>query len=181
VHQLRVNHVSTTHQPSTASVLYGLGYSFRGDEGDQQDVEPRGYQLAALAGVTVANSFSSETSFAKSVELRRTPRGLFEWSLAWMSEGSSGDRHRDGFAAEGWLVRRWHEGDTTLALGAGPYAIVDASGEERQNARHWAGLASLSASQRFASHLRGRFSFSRVVGTHPFDSDILLAGAAYEF
>jgi len=98
-----------------------------------------------------------------------------------LGEGSSGTPHRDGFTAQGWLVRHWHEGNTTLALGAGPYAIVDAFGEERQNARHLAGMASLSASQRFAAHWRGHISFSRVVGTHPFDSDVLLAGTSYEF
>ncbi len=98
-----------------------------------------------------------------------------------MGEGSSGTAHRDGFTAQGWLVRGWHEGNTTLALGVGPYGIVDASGEERQNARHWAGMASLSASQRFAAHWRGRISFNRVVGTHPFDSDVLLAGTSFEF
>jgi len=181
VHQLRINRVASTHQPATTSVLYGLGYSFRGDEGDQEHVELRGFQLSALAGVTIVNSFSSETNLAKSVELRRTPGGQFEWTLAWLSEGSSGTFHRDGFTAQGWLVRDWHEGNTTLALGVGPYAIVDASGEERQNARHLAGIASLSASQRFAAHWRGRVSFSRVVGTHPFDSDVLLAGTSFEF
>jgi len=181
VHQLRVNRVASTHQPATTGVLYGIGYSFRGDEGDEQQVEPRGYQLSALAGVTIANSFSSETRIAKSVELRATHGNQLEWTLAWLGEGSSGTPHRDGFTAQGWLVRHWHEGNTTLALGAGPYAIVDAFGEERQNARHLAGMASLSASQRFAAHWRGRISFSRVVGTHPFDSDVLLAGTSYEF
>ena len=63
----------------------------------------------------------------------------------------------------------------------GPYAIVDTFGEQRQKIRHWAGLVSLSASQRFADHWRGRFSFSRVVGTHPFDSDVLLVGTSYGF
>ena len=185
VHQLRVNRVASTHQPATTSVLYGIGYSFRGDESDQQGdpqkAELRGFQLSALAGFTIVNSFSSETSLAKSVELRRTPGGQFEWTLAWLSEGSSGTFHRDGFTAQGWLVRDWHEGNTTLALGVGPYAIVDASGEERQNARHLAGMASLSASQRFAAHWRGRITFNRVVGTHPFDSDVLLAGTSFEF
>jgi len=184
IHQLRVNRVASTHQPATTSLLYGLGYSFRGDEGgegDQKQAEPRGFQLSALAGVTIVNSFSSETSFAKSVELRRTPGGQLEWTLAWLSEGSSGTFHRDGFTAQGWLARNWHEGNTTLALGVGPYAIVDASGEERQNARHLAGMASLSVSQRFAAHWRGRITFNRVVGTHPFDSDVLLAGTSFEF
>jgi len=184
VHQLRVNRVASTHQPATTGVLYGVGYSFRGDEGDegdQQQVEPRGYQLSALAGVTIANSFSSEKRIAKSVELRATHGDQLEWTLAWLGEGTSGTPHRDGFTAQGWLVRHWHEGNTTLALGVGPYAIVDAFGEERQNARHLAGMASLSASQRFAAHWRGRISFSRVVGTHPFDSDVLLAGTSFEF
>jgi hypothetical protein len=180
VHQLRVNRVASTHQPATTGVLYGVGYSFRGDEGDQEQIELRGYQLSALAGISVVNSFSSETSIAKSVELRGIHGDQFEWTLAWLGEGSSGT-HRDGFTAQGWLVRHWHEGNTTLALGAGPYAIIDAFGEERQNARHWAGMASLSASQRFAARWRGRISFNRVVGTHPFDSDVLLAGTSYEF
>jgi hypothetical protein len=181
VHQLRVNRVASTRQPATTGVLYGLGYSLSGDEGNQEDVEPLGYQLSALAGVTITNSFSSETSVAKSVELRRTSGGPFEWTLAWLDEGTSGTLHRDGFSAQGWLTRRWHEGDTTLAFGVGPYAIVDTFGEQRQKTRHWAGLMSLSASQRFAAHWRGRISFSRVVGTHPFDSDVLLAGASYGF
>lgn len=184
VHQLRLNRIASTHRAATTSLLYGIGYSFRGDEsdhGDQKQAELLGYQLSALAGVTIANSFSSETSFSKSVELRRTPGGQSEWTLAWLSEGTSGKLHRDGFIAQGWLVRRWHEGNTTLALGAGPYAIVDAFGEERQNARHLAGMASLSASQRFAAHWRGRVTFNRVVGTHPFDSDVLLLGTSFEF
>jgi hypothetical protein len=42
-------------------------------------------------------------------------------------------------------------------------------------------MVSLSASQRFADHWRARFSFSRVVGTHPFDSDVLLVGTSYGF
>ena len=181
VHQLRVNHVASTHQPATTGILYGLGYIFRGDEGNQEDVEPLGYQLSALAGATIANSFSSETSIAKSVELRRTSGGTFEWTLAWLDEGTSGRLHRDGFSAQGWLARGWHEGNTTLSFGVGPYAIVDTFGEQRQQTRRWAGLASLSASQRFAAHWRGRISFSRVVGTHPFDSDELLVGTSYAF
>ncbi|PYQ67807.1 MAG: hypothetical protein DMF53_01115 [Acidobacteria bacterium] len=181
VHQLRVNRVASTDQPATTGILYGLGYTFRGDEGNQEDVEPLGYQFSALAGVTIANSFSSEKSVAKSVELRRTSGGQFEWTLAWLDEGTSGRLHRDGFSAQGWLARRWHEGNTTLAVGVGPYAIVDTFGEQRQKTRHLAGLASLSASQRFAAHWRGRISFSRVVGTHPFDSDVLLVGTSYAF
>jgi hypothetical protein len=184
VHQLRVNRVASTHQPATTGVLYGLAYTFRGDAGNQEnqeDAKPLGYQLSALAGVTIANSFSSETSLAKSVELRRTASGPFEWTVAWLDEGTSGRLHRDGFSAQGWLARRWHEGDTTLAIGMGPYAIVDTFGEQQQKTRHWAGLVSLSASQRFAAHWRGRFSFSRVVGTHPFDSDVLLVGTSYGF
>jgi hypothetical protein len=181
VHQLRVNRVASTHQPATTGVLYGLAYTFRGAEGDQEDVKPLGYQLSALAGVTIANSFSSEKSLAKGVELRRTSGGQFEWTVAWLDEGTSGMLHRDGFSAQGWLGRRWHEGDTTLAIGMGPYAIVDTFGEQRQKTRRWAGLVSLSASQRFADHWRGRISFSRVVGTHPFDSDMLLVGTSYGF
>jgi hypothetical protein len=183
VHQLRFNRVASTNQPATAGVLYGLAYSFRGDEGSQnpEDAKPLGYQLSALAGVTIANSFSSETSLAKGVELRRTSSGPMEWTVAWLDEGTTGSLHRDGFAAQGWLARRWHEGDTTFALGVGPYAILDTFGEQRQTTRHWAGLVSLSASQRFAEHWRGRFSFSRVVGTHPFDSDVLLLGTSYGF
>jgi len=181
VHQLRVNRVASTHQPATTGVLYGLAYTFRGDAGNQEDAKPLGYQLSALAGVTIANSFSSEKSVAKSVELRRTSGGQFEWTLAWLDEGTSGRLHRDGFSAQGWLARRWHEGNTTLAVGVGPYAIVDTFGEQRQKTRHLAGLASLSASQRFAAHWRGRISFSRVVGTHPFDSDVLLVGTSYAF
>lgn len=181
MHQLRVNRVASTHQPATTGILYGLGYSFRGDESNQKDVEPLGYELSALAGVAIVNSFSSETSVAKSVELRRTSDGQFEWTLAWLDEGTTGKLHRDGFSAQGWLARGWHEGNTTLAVGVGPYAIVDTFGEQRQKTRHWAGLASLSASQRFAAHWRGRISFSRVVGTHPFDSDVLLVGTSYAF
>jgi len=181
MHQIRLNRVASTDQPATTGVLYGLAYNFRGAEGAPEDAEPFGYQLSALAGVTIANSFSSETSAAQSVELRRTSGGPFEWTLAWLDEGTSGTLHRDGFAAQGWLARRRHEGKTTLAIGLGPYAIVDTSVEERQKTRHWAGLVSLSASQRFATHWRGRISFNRVVGTHPFDSDVLLAGAAYGF
>jgi len=181
VHQLRVNRVASTHQPATTGILYGLGYTFRGDESDQKDVEPLGYELSALVGVAIVNSFSSETSVAKSVELRRTSGGQFEWTLAWLDEGTSGRLHRDGFSAQGWLARGWHEGNTTLAVGVGPYAIVDTFGEQRQKTRRWAGLASLSASQRFAAHWRGRISFSRVVGTHPFDSDVLLVGTSYAF
>jgi hypothetical protein len=181
VHQLRVNRVASTHQPATTGILYGLGYTFRGDEGNQKDVEPLGYELSALVGVAIVNSFSSETSVAKSVELRRTSGGQFEWTLAWLDEGTSGRLHRDGFSAQGWLARGWHEGNTTLAVGVGPYAIVDTFGEQRQKTRRWAGLASLSASQRFAAHWRGRISFSRVVGTHPFDSDVLLVGTSYAF
>jgi hypothetical protein len=181
VHQLRVNRVASTHQPATTGILYGLGYTFRGDAGNQEDVKPLGYQLSALAGVTIANSFSSETSAAKSIELRRTSGDQFEWTLAWLDEGTSGMLHRDGFSAQGWLARRWHEGNTTLAVGVGPYTIVDTFGEQRQKTRRRAGLASLSASQRFSAHWRGRISFSRVVGTHPFDSDVLLVGTSYGF
>jgi hypothetical protein len=185
VHQLRVNRVASTNQPATTSVLYGLGYTFRGTEAKPEEgeekVEPLGYQLSALAGVTIANSFSSEKTLAKSVELRRVSSGPFEWTVAWLDEGTSGKLHRDGFSAEAWLARRWHEGDTTFAIGMGPYAIVDTFGEQRQKTRHWAGLVSLSASQRFADHWRGRVSFSRVVGTHPFDSDVLVVGTSYGF
>jgi hypothetical protein len=185
VHQLRFNRVASTHQPATTSVLYGLGYNFRDAAGtpedSREDVQPLGYQVSAMAGVAIANSFSSEKSLANSVELRRTPGGPFEWTVAWLDEGTTGLLHRDGFAAEGWLARHWHEGDTTFALGLGPYAIIDTVGEQRQVTHHWAGLVSLSASQRFAAHWRGRISFNRVVGTHPFDSDVLLVGTSYGF
>jgi hypothetical protein len=185
VHQLRLNRVASTHQPATTSILYGLGYNFRDAQGNpedtREDVKPLGYQVSALAGVAIANSFSSEKSLANSVELRRTSGGPFEWTVAWLDEGTTGMLHRDGFSAEGWLARHWHEGDTTFALGMGPYAIVDTVGEQQQKTHHWAGLVSLSASQRFAAHWRGRISFSRVVGTHPFDSDVLLVGTSYGF
>jgi hypothetical protein len=180
VHELRVNRVGATHAPATLGVLYGLGYELDSDDGEDDDAAPRGYQLSALTGATIRNSFSSETSFAKSVELRRATSGRFEWTVAWLDEGSRGPLARDGFTAQGWLVRRWHDGDTTLALGAGAYAILDTFGDQRRDTRHLAGYASLSASQRFAPRWRGRLSFSRVIGTHPFDSDVLLVGTSYE-
>jgi len=181
VHELRVNRVTSAREPGTLGLLYGLGYRFHGGEREQEDAEPHRRELSALAGASVRNSFSSETVSAKSVELRGTPGGRFEWTVAWLAEGTSGPLHREGFTAEGWLVRRWHEGDTTLGLGAGPYVIVDRSEERRQGTRRLAGYATLSVSQRFAANWRGRFSFSRVVGLHPFDRDVLLAGASYEF
>ena len=185
VHQLRVNRVASTDQPATTGILYITTVDETFDDLSDTDLDvinTHGRDIANYVNAGGGLFTQAESPFnAKSVELRRTSGGQFEWTLAWLDEGTSGRLHRDGFSAQGWLARRWHEGNTTLAVGVGPYAIVDTFGEQRQKTRHLAGLASLSASQRFAAHWRGRISFSRVVGTHPFDSDVLLVGTSYAF
>lgn len=184
--QLRANRIETRRSIDTTSLLLGVGYQLDdlpASEGRPAILSGIGEssrsEIGIMLGTTIVNSFESETSFAKSIEYRRGLGRYLDWTIAWLNEGSSRLVRRNGVVTQLWAVRPVLDERATLEAGVGPYVVVDTYGG--RGVERLAGIFSLGASYRLTPRWRARVSWSRVFADHPYDSDVLLVGAAYTF
>ena len=186
---LRLQFTETRRSIDTTSVLLGIGYKF--DDEPTADAAPARSawsssirnEVAFLGGRAVVNDFSSEPSFAMSVEYRRSLNDHFDWTLAWLHEGQPRLARRHGVVSELWLRRALGEGRWTIGAGIGVDVVVDVySGDFAEGGRErLAAIFSLTAGYRLTPDWTARATWHRVSADEPFDSDVFLLGAGYDF
>jgi hypothetical protein len=187
--ELRLQFTQTSRSIDTTSVLLGIGYKFDGEP--RADAAPARSawssstrnEVAFFGGRAVVNDFSSEPSFATSVEYRRSLNDHFDWTLAWLHEGQPRLARRHGVVSELWLGRALGEGRWTIGAGIGVDVIVDVySGDFPHGGRErLAAIFSLTSSYRLTPDWRARATWHRVSADNPFDSDVFLLGIGYNF
>jgi len=187
--ELRLQYTETRRSIDTTSVLLGVGYKLDGEP--TTDAAPARSawssstrnEVAFLGGRAVVNDFSSEPSFAMSVEYRRSLNDHFDWTLAWLHEGQPRLARRHGVVSELWLGRTLGEGRWTIGAGIGVDVVADVfPGDFAEGGRErLAGILSLTSSYRLNPDWNARATWHRVSADHPFDSDVFLLGIGYNF
>lgn len=182
VYEARFNRAATENSIDTSAFLLGIGYRL---DKDQRPVDfsagpERRDEITVYYGLTIVNSFESETSRAFSVEYRHAFRPALRGSLAWLSEGDADLIRRSGIVAQGWYEPGFSADRFTLGLGLGLYLAVDDYREDREGTFP-AGLITLSASYRIGREWLARFSWNRVTSSYDRDTDVLMLGAGYRF
>lgn len=137
-----------------------------------------------LGGLTHEGKLA-DTTYAWVVEYTDDISQHSSITLAWHNEGHLRDHHRDGPAIQFWRHFSLTDDRLTLSLGVGPYLYFDTAQAETGVTYandHGAGLiysAGISwyIDKPWFFHLR----INRIETDTPYDTTILLAGAAYEF
>jgi len=177
-YELRLNHASTEHSIDSNQVLLGVGYLLERDDRSVYDAAPKHGELTLLAGVTIINSFESETAPAVSLEYRHAFGPLLKGSAAFMREGGTHLLRRDGVIVQGWLEPSFSGDRFTLGVGLGAYFAVDRDHPD-PNSTIAAGVVTLGASYRLGRDWSGRFQWHRIHSDYDRDADILLFGIGY--
>jgi hypothetical protein len=180
--QLRGNWVHTEHGIDNLSALAGIGYRFdvvsAGQEG-RPGKPSRKNEISLLLGQAILNHFSSETSFAGTLEYRRRVLPFLEWTFSWLHEGDNGLMNRKGLASQIWVVRSLVHERLTLGFGGGAYYIVD-TGDFRKG-QSLVNLFGITSSYEFMPNWKIRLLWNRVATTCENDSDVILGGIGYLF
>lgn len=188
-YQMGFNQVQAPGSVQTTSILFGLSYRFpsgavKADPADMAGHFPHGDELTVLAGKTVVNSLSSESTFAKSVEYRHAFSRHVEGTVAWLDEGNTPLTRRNGVAAQAWLTEPLYQDKLTIGMGLGPYIAADTyrvSRDDERTGPKIVGLLTMSASYRVTPHIVTRISWDRAVSGYSRDTDIFLVGVGYRF
>jgi hypothetical protein len=177
-YELRFSHVATDRSFDSNQFLLGASYLLERDDAAVYERGAKHGELTLFAGVTIVNSFDSQTAPAASLEYRHAFGPLLKGSLALMHEGDAQLIRRDGVIAEGWLEPSFYGGRFTLGIGLGAYFALDKYRED-ENAPVASGVITLTTSYRFGRAWSGRFSWHRIHSDYDRDADILLFGIGY--
>lgn len=136
------------------------------------------HELTAFAGLSIVNTFSSESAFAQALEYRYQVSKHTDWTLTFLNEGSTDVLKRNGLATQLWLAGRFFKERLQLSIGFGVYWTFESTTEvEGTNAI--SGIVSPSVSWQFSHNLLARLTWNRVVCNYDRDSDVLLLGLSY--
>jgi hypothetical protein len=182
VYEARFNHAQTEKSIDTSEFILGVGRRLDKDQRppDFSGGPERRDELTAYYGITIVNSFESETARAFSVEYRHAFRPALRGSVAWLSEGDAALIKRNGIVAQGWYEPSFSNDRFTLGLGLGLYVATDDYREDREGAFP-SGVISLSASYHLGREWLARFTWNRVTSGYDRDTDVLMLGAGYRF
>jgi hypothetical protein len=185
--QARVQHTDTGTFDTTA-LFVGGGYRFGAADSAAGSIEASGgaplNELVVFAGRTIANTFESEAATAWAIEYRRRIVAPLEWTITGLYEGDTGPVRRGGVASQLWGSLSFADDRGTIAVGLGPYIIIDASSRDASsNMRKddLAGIGSISLAYRPTPAWSARFTWSRVFAEKSRDTDVLLLGIGYRF
>jgi hypothetical protein len=181
LYQARLDHVETKHSIDTTELLFGVGFKLDKDAAwVYERPANRKNEVTVFGGVTIVNSFGSETDLAGSIEYRHAFGPALRGSIAWLNEGDPQLIGRYGIVAQGWYEPGFSGDRFTLGVGLGLYLAVDEV-REGDHGAFGAGIFTMTASYRVGAEWTARFSWSRVLSSYDRDTDILLLGAGYRF
>jgi hypothetical protein len=186
--ELKLNRVQVNGGPGTTGILFGVGYQLDAPDtpGARDSLPVRstnvtGDELTVLAGTSILNSATSETSGAAALEYRHGLARVVDVTATYLHEAGSLHARRDGVAAQLWLTGGYFGDRLTLAAGMGPYVVVTQNDDQTGDGR-LAGLFSVSASYRFGeSRWLARIIWNRVATRYDRDVDMVLAGIGARF
>ena len=179
---LRADHIHARDSFDTTTVSVEASYHLNQDGSLPRNATPgtfgtRDAELTVMAGRTILNSFESETTGSRLVELRGAFTPSVRGSIGLLNEGQAGVLNREGVLAQLWLEPSFGDGRYTLGVGLGPYFAND---QERPG-NHWHALIGTTVSWRFSRAWAARITWNRVSSNYDRDSDIITAGIGYRF
>ncbi len=176
----------------TQAALVGITGRFGRRERDAEGrprppAEAPTQEISFLFGRTILNSFESETTrflepFA--LEYRRQVGAHLAWSVAYTDEGGLESAKRDGVSALAWFTTRSSRGTWLLGLGAGPYLtrVFPGEGEDKDHVTVRTSVRyALLLGRDLGGHWGARLQWNRTVTRYHRDTDVLLAGLAYQW
>lgn len=187
--QLRANRVAAYHSVDTTSLLLGVGYRLQGGGASGRDSSATASkepdrEISLVLGRTILNTLESEDAFATQVEYRTRLGPYFAWSVSALNEGDEATQRRSGVTTQFWVGRAMPDERVTMAIGIGPYVILDIRRNPRdvdEPRERLAGILSLTTAYAPTAHWAVRLTWSRVVAEKSHDTDVLLLGAGYRF
>ncbi len=190
--QARVNWIQAAHSFDSWSATLGVGYQLSPPQSQgplprpphQPEWTTRN-EVSLLAGQTIVNSFSSQSSIASSFEYRRGVGRYVDASVQWLNEGDSHVVRRNGLIAELWAVRSFLDDHLVLGAGGGAYVAIDKrkppSSGELVDGGTLAGIATLRVAVRFDRRWEMPVTWNRIVTGYSRDTDVFLLGLGYRF
>lgn len=189
----QLNRVFGPDGPQTQGILIGVSTRFApAPAGEKRatrgtSVEDTDNELDFMFGRTILNSFESEASdFLSSyaVDYRRRVADHLDLTVGYCDEGGIDSAKRDGLVAQGWVTTRPSHGDWLLGAGFGPYCYRDFPDQKSSSAG-----TSIRTSMRYSmivghhlwAHWSGRLQWNRTLTHYQRDTDVLLAGLAYQW
>lgn len=187
---LRINRVQVPNTVSSTAIVAGLGYRFGatadaapGMLATSRTADTGRWEVDALYGTMIVNSFASETDFAaaKGIGLRVRMTDHLTGSLTYLDEGDTSRERRDGFAPQVWLEDNLTD-RLSVGVGFGPY-FVHARQRHADGRRDppVSGLISVTSAYAFTPDWTGRVVWNRVSTQDSSDSDVIMLGLGYRF
>jgi hypothetical protein len=181
---LRANRIQIRGAGNSTALVAGIGYSFAPADDAQRSASgpaARRYEVDALVGKAIINSFDSENDMAGALALRVRATRHIGASLTYFNEGDGRQEPRQGLAPQFWLeddvARR-----LSVGAGIGPYFLIDrAQRADGTTASRVAGVVSVSAAYALTDALAARLIWNRIVTRDDSDSDVVLLGLGYRF
>ena len=180
--QLRADHIQARDSFDTTLVTVGASYRLDQDGSFAANATPglfgtRDHEVNVMAGQTILNSFESEGTLAKMLEVRMALTPSLRASLGVLDEGHAGVLDRHGVIAQLWLEPSFNADAFTLGVGLGPYY----ASEQERGGHHWHALVGTTFSWHFSRAWSARVTWNRVSSNYDRDSDIITAGLGYRF
>jgi hypothetical protein len=180
-YQLRYDRVQGHDPPNANMLVANVGWKLDND-GDFRSYASgtprleRRNEAVAYSGLTIINSFESQSSTAFALEYRRDFSAMARGSVTVLHEADTRLVRRNGVIVEGWIEPTFMGGTFSTGVGIGPYVAVDYDDHP-----HVFPILSLGASWRFANGWTARFTWHRSSSSNDRDSDVLLLGVGYRF
>jgi hypothetical protein len=178
---LRADHIRAGASFDTTMVTVGAAYPLDQDGSFARNATPgafgaRNHEVNVMAGPTILNSFESESTLAKMLELRMAFTPSVRASIGILDEGRAGILDRHGVVGQLWLEPGFGGDLYTIGVGIGPYYASDERGGSR-----WHALIGTTFSWHFSRAWSARITWNRVSSNYDRDSDIITAGLGYRF
>jgi hypothetical protein len=184
---LELNQIVAT-TAGTRTIMLGVGYrldSFIEALDRAQRDPPRAAlenELGVFVGETTLNNLSSNKSDDFGIEYRYRAARHLEFSVSTIDESDGAFGRHAGATAEIWIVQDLVDARLTAGLGIGPdLAFSSYRTPDGRIGASMVGLASMTCSWRFTSHLAVRVNWHRGFTGDDQDRDTITAGLAWRY
>jgi hypothetical protein len=185
--QLRANTV-ISEELDTMSLLLGIGYQLESTRlpgskanSPSQKKDTTCNEITLFSGITIVNSFSSESSIPVGIEYRRSLWRYLDWTIGWIYEGDNDMIDRNGCVSQLWLAKKFFDDLITLGFGGGVYGAFDNNQDEQNDDKTLSGILTITGSYRFDPNWGIRVSLNRILTDYNRDTDVILGGISYLF
>jgi hypothetical protein len=188
--EARFDYTNPAKTIETRSYGGGFGYRMYSDWeiGDPTVGTVEGFptwEVGAYGWKTVVNSFTSQTSRAEELDVRREVYNVLRASIGIINEGNAQLIRRNGIEEEMWAEPSFWGGNATVGAGIGAYEAWDKY--RAAPGSHLSGLVSMTISARPFAHwewgkyVSARIIWHRVVTNYSRDTDVLIGGLNLRF